>query len=139
MLMGITYSSQQSSRDGLLAKAWCPTHSSSTARARAGAGKRKWFARAHCSQASIPGDSAESTPPPAASQALASANGVVLAGVLVTSLPEARGSAPARKSCFARDAGMQLMWWSGVHQPRLSMSHARTCACLAAHCLECGQ
>ena len=145
MLMGITYSSQQSSRDGLLAKAWCPTHSSSTARARAGAGKREWFAGDHGSQARIksseacvPGDSAESTPPPAASQALASANGVV-AGVLVTSLPGARGSAPARKSCFARDAGMQLMWWSGVHQPRLSMSHARTCACLAAHCLECGQ
>ena len=145
MLMGITDVSQQSSRDGLFAKAWCPTHSSSTARARAGAGKREWFAGDHGSQARIksseacvPGDSAESTPPPAASQALASANGVV-AGVLVTSLPEARGSSPARKSFFARDAGMQLMWWSGVHQPRLSMSHARTCACLAAHCLECGQ
>jgi hypothetical protein len=147
MLMGITYVSQQSSRDGMFAKAWGPTHSSSTARARAGAGKREWFAGDHgsqarikSSQASIPDDSAESTPPPVASQALASANGVV-AGVLVTSLPQARGSAPARKSFLARGAEMQLMWWSGVRQPRLSMSHARTCACAPrsgcspAHCL----
>eukprot|EP00964_Phaeocystis_antarctica_P127459 scaffold91117_cov63-Phaeocystis_antarctica.AAC.5 len=67
MLIGITYSRQQSSRGPLFAKAWCPTHSSSTARARAGAGNREWLAGDHgsqartkSSQASIPGSSAES-------------------------------------------------------------------------------
>ena len=143
MLMGITYASQQSSRDGLFAKAWCPTHRSSTALALAGAGKREWFAGDHgsqartkSSQACIPGDSAESTPQPTASQASASANGVV-ASVLGPLLPGASGSAPARKSFLARGADRQRMWWSGVRQPRLSMSHARTCACSPAHCLEC--
>ena len=62
MLMGITDVSQQSSRDGLFAKAWCPTHSSSTARARAGAGKMEWFAGDHGSKACISEDCAERRP-----------------------------------------------------------------------------
>ena len=97
-----------------------PHGQSSTARARAGAGKYLCVLRLHGFAASRTRNAAvPSAAPPAAARARASESGVGPPGSAAAWM-----SAPARSSASARSGVRNSRWWSGVDQRRVRTSQA---------------